>query len=34
MTRIFRDRAAADRLRQTEKPAEFLQLLAAAEMKL
>jgi len=34
MTRIFRDRAAADRLRQAEKPAEFLQLLAAAEMKL
>jgi mannitol/fructose-specific phosphotransferase system IIA component (Ntr-type) len=34
MTRIFRDPDAKERLRRTEKPEEFLQLLASAEMKL
>jgi len=34
MTRIFRNLAAKDRLRQTQDPDEFLQLLASAEMKL
>lgn len=34
MTRIFRDKAAKDKLRQTKSTEEFLQLLASAEMKL
>jgi PTS system fructose-specific IIC component len=34
MTRIFRDTPAKDRLRYTQTPEEFLQLLASAEMKL
>ena len=34
LTRIFKDSAAKDRLRRTEKPADFLKLLASGEMKL
>jgi len=34
LTRIFKDAAAKDRLRQVQKPEEFLHLLASAEMKL
>jgi mannitol/fructose-specific phosphotransferase system IIA component (Ntr-type) len=34
MTRIFKDPAATERLRQAKQPEEFLQLLASAEMKL
>ena len=34
LTRIFKDPAAKDRLRDAKSPEEFVQLLAAAEMKL
>jgi mannitol/fructose-specific phosphotransferase system IIA component (Ntr-type) len=34
MTRIFKDPAAKDLLRQAGKPEQFLQLLASAEMKM
>jgi PTS system fructose-specific IIA component len=34
LTRIFREPATVERLRRTQKPGEFLELLGSAEMKL